>query len=403
VDLLATHHSTVARYNGGANAGHTIVHGGKKFALNLLPSGIIQPECQNLIGNGVVLHIPKLLDEIESLKKNGVDPAGKLFISDRCHLLFDFHQIIDGMTENNLGKDQIGTTKKGIGPCYASKMTRNNLRVGDFRYWKHFEINLRRLCQSLQKKYSFDYDVDAEIEKYQKYRDIIAPMIVDGVEWIHNKMSEGKSILLEGANAVMLDIDFGTYPFVTSSSPCAGGACTGLGIPPSKIGEVYGVVKAYCTRVGAGPFPTELHDELDDTLRDSGHEYGTTTGRPRRCGWLDLTQVKYSHRINDFHSICLTKLDCLNVLDEIKLGVGYKFQGESLSTMPSNLETLAHVEVEYETFPGFKGTDISKCRKFEELPDSAQKYVLRIEEVLGVPVQWIGVGPEREAIIERKG
>lgn len=367
----------------------------------MLPSGILRDNCLNLIGNGVTLHIPKLLEEIDNLKSNGIDASKRLFISDRVHLLFRFHQIIDGINEVSLGSNQIGTTKRGIGPCYASKMIRNGLRAGDLKHFSSFEIKLRRLCSDLQKQYSFEYDIDTEIELYRDYAKIIVPLLVDGVQWIHDKILSGKRALFEGANAVMLDIDFGTYPFVTSSSPGVGGACIGLGVPPKLIGNAYGVVKAYCTRVGSGPFPTELHGELDDLIRNAGHEYGTTTGRPRRCGWLDIVQVRYANLLNGFDAFCLTKLDCLSVLDEIKLGVKYFVNGKEIFHMPANLEELSQVEVYYETFKGFKGYNISKIRNFEDLPEEAKKYVLRIEELLQVPIKWIGVGPDSEDLIIR--
>jgi adenylosuccinate synthase len=374
------------------------VSGGKVYKLNLLPSGIIHEHSANVIGNGVVVDLVHLTKELDSIEANGVNTEGRLLISDRAHVLFAFHQIIDGLSEKSLGKDSIGTTKKGIGPCYATKADRINLRVGDLRYWKHFEENLRNLIARLQKRYGFEYDVEAEVQKYKQIRERILPMITDTVQYVNKAFKSGKKILIEGANAVMLDIDFGTYPFVTSSSPSIGGACTGLGIPPSRIQKVVGVIKAYCTRVGGGPFPTELDNELGEFLRKVGHEFGTTTGRERRTGWIDIPAINYANDINGFTSYCLTKLDVLTGLDEIKVGAGYKYKDTMLESMPAALEILSNVEVQYESHPGWK-EDISKCKKFSELPENARKYVKRLEQLLQVPIEWIGVGADRDATI----
>jgi adenylosuccinate synthase len=316
-------------------------------------------------------------------------------------LVFDLHKLIDAAQEQALGSKSLGTTKKGIGPTYATKVTRSGVRAGDLLHFDFFADKFRTLAEQQTKMYGLEYDVEKEILEYKNvWAARLAPMIVDTVSYLHKAIKQDKKILLEGANAVMLDIDFGTYPYVTSSNPTIGGACSGLGIPANGISDVYSVVKAYCTRVGSGPFPTELDNDLGEELRRIGYEFGTTTGRSRRCGWLDAVAVKYGHMINGFTAICFTKLDVLDTFDEIKVGVKYLVEGKELDTVPASLDVLEKVVVEYETFPGWK-TDISKCRTFEELPVNAQKYVLRCEEILEVHIRWIGVGAGRDAIIER--
>lgn len=400
VDILAQQYDIVARYAGGSNAGHTIVVGDKKFAFHLLPSGLLHESTTCMIGNGVVLHLPTLFKELATLDEKGVSYAGRLKISDRTHLLFDFHQTVDGMREDGLKDKKIGTTKKGIGPCYSSKMTRNGLRVADLRFFEHFEEKFRKLVAYWQRQFDVEVDIDAELAVYKDYAERLLPMVVDGVSYINKAYEEGKKVLIEGANATLLDIDFGTYPYVTSSNASIGGACTGLGLAPSKLDYSVGIVKAYTTRVGAGPFPTELHDTLGENIREKGHEFGTTTGRPRRCGWLDIPVIKYAHLVNHFSAINITKLDVLDELPELKIGVSYSYQGKPLEGFPASLEVLANVAVEYETMPGWQ-TDITKCRTFAELPEAAQNYIKRIEELVGCPVRWIGVGPGRDEMIER--
>ncbi|MGE3278850.1 MAG: adenylosuccinate synthase [Candidatus Altimarinota bacterium] len=400
VDILSEQYDVIARCQGGSNAGHTIVVDGKKFAFHLLPSGILHKNATCLIGNGVVLHLPTLFKELASLDEKGIDYKGRLLISDRAHLLFDYHQIVDGMQEDELAGEKIGTTKKGIGPCYSMKAQRTNLRVGDLRFFKHFEENLAANVKNMQRRFSFEYDVPAEIERYKQYAEMLEPMIVDSVEYANRAYDAGKKILIEGANATLLDLDFGTYPFVTSSNASVGGACTGLGIGPKLIDCSVGIVKAYTTRVGSGPFPTELVNDLGDKIREKGHEYGTTTGRPRRCGWLDTVVLQYSHMINRFDSLNLTKLDVLSDLEELKIGVSYSYKGQKLTSFPSSLEVLSNVEVEYETMPGWQ-SDITKVRSFDELPEQAKNYIQRIEELVGCPIKWVGVGPGRDEMIEK--
>lgn len=374
-----------------------------KYKFHLLPSGILNKKATCVIGNGVVVHIPSFLNELDNLEDLGIDYAGRVLISDRAHLVFDFHQAVDGQLEQRLGRHKIGTTKKGIGPAYASKISRNGLRVGDLREWDYFEQRFRALAEHHENSYAgLKIDVDAELKYYKAVAERVCSMTVDTIDFTNRQYEDGKKILVEGANATMLDIDFGTYPYVTSSNPSIGSVLTGLGVSPRKLRGIYGTVKAYCTRVGEGPFLTELDVEkgVGKHLAQVGAEYGTTTGRPRRCGWLDIPQLKYSVTINGFTSLNLTKVDVLTGLDEIQLGKAYKYKGEYLTTMPASLAELGEVEVEYETLPGWT-EDITRCTSFDELPANCQKYILRIQELAGVPIRWIGVGPNRLDVVDR--
>eukprot|EP00535_Pseudo-nitzschia_heimii_P000123 CAMPEP_0197183122 /NCGR_PEP_ID=MMETSP1423-20130617/7481_1 /TAXON_ID=476441 /ORGANISM="Pseudo-nitzschia heimii, Strain UNC1101" /LENGTH=606 /DNA_ID=CAMNT_0042633669 /DNA_START=185 /DNA_END=2005 /DNA_ORIENTATION=- len=404
VDMLSQTYDVCARVAGGSNAGHTIVVDGVKYKFHLLPSGILNPDAIGIVGNGVVVHLPSFLKELDGLSAAGVQHDGRVFISDRAHLVFDFHQTVDGSLEARLGRNKIGTTKKGIGPAYASKISRNGVRVGDLRDWDYFEQRFRALAEHHMRSYEgLEIDVEGQLAFYKSIAPRVLEMTCDTIELTNQKYKEGKKILVEGANAAMLDIDFGTYPYVTSSNPSVGSVMTGLGVSPKKLGGIYGTVKAYCTRVGEGPFPTELNVLVGEGshLATVGHEFGTTTGRPRRCGWLDMPQLKFSITINGYTSINLTKLDVLSGLKEIPLGVAYKSKdGSYLDTMPANLKQLKDVEVEYEVMPGWN-EDITKCRRFEDLPVNCQKYVLRIEAICGVPIRWIGVGPNRLDVIDR--
>jgi len=375
---------------------------GVKYALHLLPSGILSKSVLNIIGNGVVLHIPSLLNELKNLDQHKIDWKGRLLISDRAHLLFDFHKRVDELNEVSLGTGSIGTTRQGIGPCYTHKAGRNNIRVGELRQFDLFEKKFKALVELTKKRYgeTFSVDIDAELVKYKEYASILSSMIVDTVPLVYKSIKENKKWLIESANATMLDIDFGTYPYVTSSNPSIGGACTGLGFPPSKIQRIIGVVKAYTTRVGAGPFPTELNDEIGKGLCERGFEFGTTTGRRRRCGWLDLVQLKYCHMINDFTEFAVTKLDILTGVQTLKVAVEYKLNGNTVEGYPSEIETLEKVEVVFKELPGWS-EDISKCRVYSELPENAKLYIQFLEKTLDVPVRWIGVGPEREAIVDK--
>ncbi|KAE8701633.1 Adenylosuccinate synthetase [Hibiscus syriacus] len=374
VDILAEHFDIVARCQGGANAGHTIYNSeGKKFALHLVPSA------------------------------NGVSCKGRILSSDRAHLLFDFHQEVDGLREAELNKSFIGTTRRGIGPCYSSKMDRIGIRVGDLRHMDTFPQKLHSLLSDANSRFpDFNYTpgmLKQEVENYKRYAERLEPFIADTVHVMNESIAQKKKILVEGGQATMLDIDFGTYPFVTSSSSSAGGICTGLGIAPRVVGDLVGVVKAYTTRVGSGPFPTEILGQGGDILRFAGQEFGTTTGRPRRCGWLDIVALKFCYQINGFSSLNLTKLDVLSDLPEIKLGVAYKqADGTLVQSFPGDLQLLEQLKVEYEVLPGWQ-SDISSIRNYSDLPKAARKYVERIEELVGVPIHYMGIGPGRDALI----
>ncbi|XP_010247193.1 PREDICTED: adenylosuccinate synthetase 2, chloroplastic-like [Nelumbo nucifera] len=404
VDILAGHFDIVARCQGGANAGHTIYNSeGKKFALHLVPSGILNEETLCIIGNGVVVHLPGLFKEIDGLESNGISCKGRILVSDRAHLLFDFHQVVDGLRESELANSFIGTTKRGIGPCYSSKMIRNGIRVSDLRHMDTFPQKLDLLLSDAASRFKgFNYGPDVlreEVERYKRFAERLEPFIADTVHVVNESLSKKEKILVEGGQATMLDIDFGTYPFVTSSSPSAGGICTGLGIAPKVLGDLVGVVKAYTTRVGSGPFPTEILGKGGDLLRLAGKEFGTTTGRPRRCGWLDVVALKYCCLINGFSSLNLTKLDVLSDLPEIRLGVSYKqIDGTPVKSFPADLHVLEQLKVEYEVLPGWQ-CDISSIRNYEDLPLAARQYVERIEELVGIPIHYIGVGPGRDALI----
>jgi len=404
VDVLGDKFDITARCAGGSNAGHSVVVNGKKYAFHLMPSGILHPGNVAFIGNGVVLHIPSLFKEMDNLTKQGIDYAGRIKLSNRTHLLFDIHQQVDGLQEEAKAKggNQIGTTKRGIGPAYAAKASRIGLRVGDLAHFDSFETKYRTLVDSYKQTYpDLKTNVDEELARYREYYKAVKPMIVDGVSYINNALRDGKRVMIEGANATMLDLDFGTYPFVTSSNASIGGACTGLGIAPTKIDSVIGITKAYVTRVGAGPFPTELNNEIGEKMRSIGHEFGVTTGRPRRCGWLDIVALKYVCTINDFTYLNLTKLDVLSTLPEIKIATGYEINGVQFKEgYPATLDELEKVKVTYETFPGWL-CDISAARKMSDLPKKAVDLVYRVEQLTGVPIKWIGVGPGREDMVTR--
>ncbi|KAF8937282.1 adenylsuccinate synthetase [Dissophora ornata] len=398
-DILSQEADVCARCQGGNNAGHTIVVGKTKYDFHMLPSGLVNEHCTSVVGAGVVVHVPSFFEELSNLEKKGLDCTGRLFVSDRAHLVFDIHQIIDGLKELELGRGSIGTTRKGIGPTYSSKASRSGLRVHHLYNFEEFEEKFRVLVANKHKRYgAFDYDVDAELARYKVLAEKLKPYVIDSVYFLNKSIKDKKKVLVEGANALMLDIDWGTYPYVTSSNTTIGGVCTGLGIPPQTIAKTIGVVKAYTTRVGGGPFPTEQLNEIGEYLQSVGFEVGVTTGRKRRCGWLDMVVVNYSTIINGYTSLNITKLDILDQLEEIKIGIAYKVDGQILEGFPANLSLLERVEVVYETVPGWK-TDISKCRTFGDLPVNAQKYIRRIEEFCGVPVEWIGVGVDREDMV----
>ncbi|XP_077632656.1 adenylosuccinate synthetase isozyme 1 [Crocuta crocuta] len=381
VDLLATDADIISRCQGGNNAGHTVVVDGREYDFHLLPSGIINTKALSFIGNGVVVHLPGLFEEAEKNEKKGGCP------SLRAH------------PGPALG---IGTTRKGIGPAYSSKAARTGLRICDLLSdFDEFSTRFKNLAHQHQSMFpTLEVDVEGQLKRLKGFAERIRPMVRDGVYFMYEALhGTPKKILVEGANAALLDIDFGTYPFVTSSNCTVGGVCTGLGIPPQNIGEVYGVVKAYTTRVGIGAFPTEQINEIGDLLQSRGHEWGVTTGRKRRCGWLDLMILRYAHMVNGFTALALTKLDILDALDEVKVGVSYKLNGKRIPYFPANQEILQKVEVEYETLPGWKA-DTTGARKWEDLPPQAQNYIRFVENHVGVAVKWVGVGKSRDSMIQ---
>uniref|UniRef100_A0A673IVZ4 Adenylosuccinate synthetase n=1 Tax=Sinocyclocheilus rhinocerous TaxID=307959 RepID=A0A673IVZ4_9TELE len=408
VDLLAMDADIVCRCQGGNNAGHTVVVDSVEYDFHLLPSGVLNKKATSFIGNGVVIHLPGLFEEAEKNSQKGNGLQGweeRLKISDRAHIVFNFHQAVDGIQEQlrqqQAGKN-LGTTKKGIGPAYSSKAARNGLRVCDLvSDFSVFEEKFRVLAGHFQTTYpNLNIDIDAELEQLKGYAERLRPLVTDGVYFMHKALNgPSKKILVEGANAALLDIDFGTYPFVTSSNCTVGGVCTGLGVPPSHVGRVYGVVKAYTTRVGVGAFPTEQDNDTGDLLQSRGREFGVTTGRRRRCGWLDLVLVRYAHMVNGFSAIALTKLDILDTLPEIKIGIAYTVDGKPLPSFPANMDVLTKVQVTYETFPGWC-CSTEAVRTFDELPSQAQAYIRFIENFLQVPVKWVGVGKSRESMIK---
>lgn len=403
-DILSEHYDVVARFNGGNNAGHTIVANGKKYAFHLLPSGALNEKAINLIGNGVVVNLEGLKSELDKLKESGVKL--NLKISDKAHLVFKCHSEADVEQEVLSGNDAIGTTRKGIGPCYATKARRTGLRMGDLFNMSSFEVKYNFLLKSMNKDINNSVYKE-ELEKIRSFSSYLIEngMITDTISLLSDKIKNGKRILAEGANATMLDIDFGTYPYVTSSSTSIGGVITGLGVSPKSIETVVGISKAYTTRVGSGPFLTECVNEdqkIGEVIRGIGREFGTTTGRPRRCGWFDVPVVKYTNAINGFTSINLTKLDVLSTLKSIKICIGYRNKnGSNFEKLyPSGLEELSSVEPIYEVLPGWE-SDISKITEFKKLPTNCIRYVERVENLLGVPISWIGTGPERESMILR--
>ena len=406
VDILSQEYDIIARSAGGANAGHTIYIGksdekAKKYVFHLIPSGMLNTDKSCVIGSGCVIHLPTLIDEIELLKKDDIHVTGRLFISDRAHLIFDYHMLIDELQEQAKGDRKVGTTNRGIGPAYTDKSNRIGIRAGDLiNGFSEFADKIRFNIKHHQKTFGFEYDIEKEINRYKDIAEYIEGMVVDTSYYLNDAIANEKTVLLEGAQGTHLDLDSGTYPFVTSSSAVAGGACAGVGIGPKKIDSVIGIAKAYTTRVGEGPMPSELLDSVGEKLREKGGEYGATTGRPRRCGWFDAPVVSYAVQVNGLTSINLTKLDVLNTFDTIKIAVKYRYKGEELSSFPANLNILDNVEVEYVELPGWN-ENISHCRTFEELPSNAQKYVQEIENLIGVPINYIGVGMRRDQMIVR--
>jgi adenylosuccinate synthase len=404
-DLLGERVDYVVRYQGGNNAGHTVITpDGQKYALHLLPSGVLTPGCVPVIGNGVVVDPKVLLAELDGLAERGVD-ASKLLISTDAHLIMPHHRALDRVVERYLGSARIGTTGRGIGPAYGDKVARMGIRVQDLLdpgiFRKKLELVLREKNQILFKVYNRKaIDGDAVVEEYLAYAERLRPYIADTRLVLGKALESGKTVLLEGAQATLLDVDHGTYPFVTSSNPTAGGACVGSGIPPTKISQVIGVIKAYTTRVGSGPFPTELFDENGAHLLKIGAEYGTTTGRERRCGWFDAVVGRYAVRVNGLTDLVVTKLDVLSGLEKVPICVAYEIEGERVDEMPMTQTAFHHATPVYEELPGW-WEDITKCRTDAELPINARRYIERIEELCGTRVSAVGVGPGREENVVR--
>ena len=403
-DLLGSRIDYVVKFNGGNNAGHTVVIEGEKYALHLLPSGILTPGCIPVIGNGVVVDLAVLFEEIDALNARGIDTS-RLVISANTHLIPPYNRVLDKVTERFLGSRRLGTTGRGIGPTYADKMARVGIRVQDLFdesiLRQKVEAALDVKNQMLVKIYNRRaVEVDEVLDEFKLYTDRLRPMVVDVGLLLTKALDEGKTVLFEAGQATLLDVDHGTYPFVTSSNPTAGGACTGSGVPPTRIDRVIAILKAYTTRVGEGPFPTELLDDKGEFLREAGAEYGTTTGRPRRCGWMDTVVGRYAARINGVTDFVVTKLDVLTGLDQVPICVAYDVGGERYDEMPMSQSDFHHAKPIYENLPGWS-EDISTCRSFEELPANARAYILRVEELIGARVSTIGVGPGRDEIIER--
>ena len=398
VDYLAQKADVVIRSQGGNNAGHTVVADGQSFALRLLPSGILFSEKTCIIGNGVVVNPEVLLEEIDGMVKKGVT-ISKLEVSTRAHVIMPYHIRIDEEDEKLRGDDKIGTTKNGIGPCYADKINRVGIRIGDLMdrdvFYQKLKTNLELKNRLFATYYNCEgFDFEEIFTKYTALAERIRPYVKDTEYSANQYIKEGKKVLFEGAQATMLDLDHGTYPFVTSSNPTAGGACVGSGVGPRMMSNIIGVVKAYTTRVGAGPFPAEQSNKIGEYLRETGHEFGTVTGRSRRCGWFDSVVVRYAAMLNSLDYLAITRLDILDGLDTINICKGYMYKGIELKEYSESLKVLQDVEPVYEELPGWK-TDISGCKSYDELPENARYYVERISQLVGVPLGIVSVGPDR--------
>lgn len=407
IDFLATQADVVIRAQGGNNAGHTIVVDGKKFALRLIPSGILNPNTINVIGNGIVFDPKGFFEELEMLQSNGIDTKN-IRISDRCHIIFPYHKELDGLSEEARGDNKIGTTKRGIGPCYMDKTERSGIRMCDLMDEEVFAKKLKiqvdaknKIVQGVYDKAEPMFDYDEIYKEFMEYAEKLRPFVADTTVIVYDAIKAGKKVLFEGAQGALLDLDLGTYPFVTSSHPLSGGFAVGSGIGPNMIKEVVGIVKSYTTRVGEGPFVTEQLNEIGDLIRERGHEFGTVTGRSRRCGWFDAVVVKYSARINGLTSIAFMLLDVLTGFDKIQICTAYKCGDEILKDFPASLEKLAKCEPVYEELDGWT-EDITNVEKFEDLPENAKKYIARVEELIGVDIDLVSVGPNRAQTIIRK-
>jgi len=403
VDLLSSKSRYVVRYQGGANAGHTLEFDDKKIVLHLIPSGIFNGDAICVIGNGVVIDPHALLDEIQEVEALGADLKDRLRISKAAHVILPYHQLLDQVKEEHRGDDAIGTTGRGIGPAYVSKVSRVGIRMSDLFHPEELrakvQANIRDINDALQHIYKRD-PIEAEpiIRDLLDSAEKLCPYITNTSALLHEAIEKGEEILLEGAQGSLLDVDHGTYPFVTSSCPTSGGACTGSGIPPTAIDKVMGITKAYCTRVGNGPFPTELDGEAGEKLRAKGHEFGATTGRPRRCGWIDLVALKYAVRVNGMNELALTKLDILNDFEEIKLCTKYEIDGEATDVFPLDLPDLDEIKPRFISMPGWQQS-LDGCTSYDELPDNAREYLKFIQDYLGVDLTILSKGPKRTETI----
>ena len=400
VDLIAPTVDVVARYQGGANAGHTIMWGDQTFVLHLIPSGIFHDGTTCVIGNGVVIDPAALVEEIRQIEALGYDVAGRLKISHNAHLIMPYHKALDQARERWRDAEAIGTTGRGIGPAYVDKFARSGIRVVDLLDRDGLRKKLTAAIEEKNDILSAVYgserlDVDAIVDEYVEFDQMIDPYVTDTSAFLNEALAEGQTILAEGAQGALLDVDHGTYPYVTSSHPTSGGACTGLGIPPTAIDRIIGIVKAYSTRVGNGPFPTELEDETGERLRSQGQEFGATTGRPRRCGWLDLVALGYTTRLNGFTELAVTKLDVMEGLPELKVCTEYEIDGKRTTRFPTDLRTLSRAQPVYQTLPGFTG-DMEAAGSVGDLPREAQDYLQFVSSHLDVPITVIGTGPKRE-------
>ncbi|WP_010501554.1 adenylosuccinate synthase [Paenibacillus elgii] len=398
-DFLAESAEVVARYQGGNNAGHTILINDKKYKLTMIPSGIFYEDKVCVIGNGMVINPGALLEEIRYIHENGFTTKN-LRISDRAHVIMPYHLLLDGLEEERKGDNKIGTTRKGIGPCYMDKAARSGIRIADLMDAEEFESKVRRLVAEkntlIEQVYgSKGIDADSIIQEYLGYAEQLRPYVTDTSVILNDLIDAGKKVLFEGAQGVMLDIDQGTYPFVTSSNPSAGGVCIGSGVGPSKIQQIIGVAKSYTTRVGDGPFPTELMNETGDWIRERGNEYGTVTGRPRRVGWFDSVVVRHARRVSGITGLSLNSLDVLAGLETVKICTAYTYRGETISHYPASLKMLAECQPVYEELPGWS-EDLTGVRKLEDLPENARRYVERVSELTGIPIAIFSVGRNRE-------
>lgn len=405
VDLFTGHFDIIARYQGGHNAGHTVIIDGKKYILHLIPSGILHQDKICVIGNGMVIDPEALNREIEELRVAGTDCRGRLFVSDRAHLILDYHRLIEKGDEDRRGEDRIGTTNRGIGPAYEDKMGRRGVRICDLfnreTLIKRLQDNLR-LKKQLVPEIESSLDINAVYERVVELGEELAGYFVDVSEFLNGQLDEGKSVLFEGAQGTLLDVDHGTYPFVTASCATAGGACTGTGVGPTRINGVVGISKAYTTRVGEGPFPTELHDRTGELIREEGQEYGASTGRPRRCGWFDAVVVNYSRRVNNLDSLVITKLDVLDVLEEIQICKGYRYKNDLLKSFPPDIDVLHQCRPEYITVKGWK-QKTDKIREYGDLPALAKDYLERLSDLVNAEISVISTGPDRvQTIISEK-